>query len=65
MAMDSIVEAFRVAIPVLRSSLHKGECGRIAVLGGSKELSFISSVNFIQYLNKGTRGLLILPAWQL
>ena len=35
--MDSIVEAFKAAVPVLRYSLHKGECGRIGVIGGSKE----------------------------
>lgn len=38
--MDSIVEAFKAAVPVLRYNLHKGECGRIGVIGGSKELSF-------------------------
>ena len=33
------MEAFKAVIPVLRYSLHKGECGRIGVIGGSKELS--------------------------
>ena len=32
------MEAFKAAVPVLRYSLHKGECGRIGVIGGSKEL---------------------------
>ena len=60
--MDSIVEAFKAAVPVLRYSLHKGECGRIGVIGGSKELSciyFIKKLSSAIYF-AGIRGLPIL-----
>ncbi len=35
--MLNLVEKFRAKIPRLTSDLHKGQCGRIGVVGGSKE----------------------------
>jgi hypothetical protein len=32
-----LIERFKKIVPPLISELHKGQCGRIGVVGGSKE----------------------------
>lgn len=54
------MEAFKAAVPVLRYSLHKGECGRIGVIGGSKEQVSVNLRGTKLYSFPGTQGLLIL-----
>jgi len=36
---ELLIKEMKKSIPILSSSLHKGECGRIAVIGGSPEYS--------------------------
>ena len=34
---STLIERFIATIPKLVSDLHKGQCGRIGIIGGSKE----------------------------
>lgn len=33
----ALIDAFKTRIPRLVSELHKGQCGRVGIVGGSKE----------------------------
>ncbi len=35
-----LIDRFKATIPKLISDLHKGSCGRVGILGGSKEFVF-------------------------
>ena len=41
-----LIDLFKKRIPKLVNDLHKGQCGRIGIIGGSKELVSCSSSNY-------------------
>ena len=53
MSSKALLDLARQAIPPLSHSLHKGQCGRIGIIGGSKEYTGAPYLSAISALRTG------------